>query len=158
VSLTSQGGQATGHSEAPSVSADGRFVAFSSVAGLVPGDTNGISDIFVRDRTLGTTTRASVDSSGAEANGGSRDPAMSANGRFVAFDSLASNLVPGDTNDQFDVFVHDLQTGTTVRTSVDSQGNESIDHCSVNSMSANGRFRLSSSFCGSREGRVEDDA
>src|SRR2546425_47262 len=89
---------------------------------LVPGDTNGLADVFVHDRQTGTTTRVSVDSSGAQGNAGSYDPSMSADGRYVVFTSDASNLVPGDTNGVSDVFVHDLLTGATTRASVDSGG------------------------------------
>jgi hypothetical protein len=97
------------------ISADGRRVAFSSMASdLVPNDTNGAADIFVRDLAAGTTTLASVNLSGtASGNGGSSHPRISADGRFVAFDSTASDLVAGDTNGAADVFVRDLMTGTT---------------------------------------------
>ena len=83
----------------PAISADGRFVAFiSDATNLVPGDTNGRYDVFVRDRQTGTTRRVSVGPGGVQGNGDSFDPAISADGRFVAFDSYATNLVPGDTN------------------------------------------------------------
>ena len=107
----------------PAISADGRFVAFRSDAtNLVPGDTNGATDVFVRDRQTGTTRRVSVGPGGAQGNGGSFMPAISADGRFVAFESSATNLVPGDTNDMEDMFVHDRQTGTTRRVSVGPGG------------------------------------
>ena len=84
---------------APSISADGRWVAFDSCASnLVAGDTNGVNDVFVHDRQTGTTTRVSVGPGGAQANAGSGAPAISADGRWVAFASWASNLVAGDTN------------------------------------------------------------
>ncbi len=127
----------------PSISADGRFVAFHSAASnLVPGDTNGVYDIFVRDRATGTTGRVSVDSLGLEANDGSfqHQPSISSDGRFVAFFSLATNLVPDDTNDHTDVFVHDRATGTTTRISVDSLGRQANDCCGFCSISADGRF------------------
>jgi Tol biopolymer transport system component len=92
---------------APVISADGRYVVFhSEAANLVPNDTNGVGDIFVRDRQTGTTTRVSVDSSGAQANGVSnfQRPAISADGRYVAFHPFNA-LVPGDTNNAEDVFV-----------------------------------------------------
>jgi Tol biopolymer transport system component len=112
--------QATGGgSLLPSLSADGRYVAFSSAAtNLVPGDTNGVPDIFVRDLVAGTTTRVSVATGGGQANGGSFVPGISGNGRFVAFDSPSTNLVAGDTNGVSDIFVHDRETGTTTRVSV----------------------------------------
>ena len=80
---------------------------------LAKGDTNGIDDIFVHDRKTGITERVSVNSAGQQANGTSVSPAISADGRFVAFVSMASNLVAGDTNDLPDTFVHDRQTGET---------------------------------------------
>ncbi|HEU5159018.1 MAG TPA: hypothetical protein VFU43_18625 [Streptosporangiaceae bacterium] len=111
--------------EYPAVSANGRYVAFVSYASnLVPDDTNGASDVFVRDLRTGTTTRVSVNSAGQEANELSSDPDLSADGRYVAFTSFASNLVPGDTNAQGDLFVRDLRTGTTTRVSVSSTGEQ----------------------------------
>src|SRR5205823_5466864 len=119
----SAGAEANGTSFAPAISADGRFVAFPSEAtNLVPGDTNGVTDVFVRDRRTGTTERVSVSSAGAEANGTSFTPAISADGRFVAFSSDATNLVGRDTNGAVDVFVNDRMTGMTERVSVDSTG------------------------------------
>jgi Tol biopolymer transport system component len=104
----------------PAVSADGRFVAFSSSASnLVAGDTTGAGDVFVADRSTGDTTRVSLGPTGAEATGGdSYSPAVSADGRYVAFASDADNLVPDDANNATDVFVHDRQTQTTTRVSV----------------------------------------
>ncbi|TAH16985.1 MAG: calcium-binding protein, partial [Oscillatoriales cyanobacterium] len=99
-------------------------VAFrSSASNLVPGDTNNTDDIFVRDLSTNTTTRISVDSAGNQGNDYSFYPSISAYGRFVAFRSSASNLVPGDTNNSLDIFVRDLFTNTTTRVSVDSAGN-----------------------------------
>ncbi len=98
VSVDSAGNQANGGSYEPAFSADGRYVAFTSRASnLVPGDTNGDYDVFVRDRQTDQTTRVSVDSAGNEASPGSESPAISADGRYVAFESEASNLVQGDT-------------------------------------------------------------
>jgi Tol biopolymer transport system component len=112
VSVDSIGAQANGDSGYPVISSDGRYVAFTSGASnLVAGDTNstydifGTYDIFVRDTVGGTTTRVSVDSIGAQANGDSLYPAISSDGRYVAFTSGASNLVAGDTNSNSDVFV-----------------------------------------------------
>jgi Tol biopolymer transport system component len=125
LSLDATGVPGDSDSEFGVVSADGRFVAFRSFADdLVSGDANGTWDIFVRDRQSGTTERVSVASSGTEANGESNNPSISADGRFVAFESDASNLVAGDTNGALDVFVHDRQTGTTERVSVASGGGE----------------------------------
>ncbi len=106
-------------------SADGRYVAFASLASnLVRGDRNGVQDVFVHDRQTGKTTRASVDSAGGEANGISILPAISADGRFVAFTSFAFNLVAGDHNGLRDVFVQDRQTGETTRVNADSAGGQ----------------------------------
>jgi hypothetical protein len=125
VSVDSSGAQANGGSDHPSISADGQVVTFDSWASnLVFGDTNGLSDIFVHDRVTGITERMSVDSSGAEANSESWPPSISADGQVVAFGSGASNLVAGDTNGWFDVFVHERATGITERVSVDSSGAE----------------------------------
>jgi Tol biopolymer transport system component len=117
-----------GASSSPSMSADGRFVAFDSTSfWVVPGDTNNRSDVFVRDLWLEITTRVSVASGGAQSNGGTygaQFPAISGNGRYVAFISDADDLVPGDTNGVVDVFVHDILTRETERVSVDSSGAE----------------------------------
>src|SRR4028118_1991632 len=124
VSVDSAGNQGNSGSGFPSISPDGRFVAFTSLASnLVPGDTNDTNDIFVRDRLTNTTTRVSVDSAGNQANSDSNSPSISADGRFVAFYSDASNIVPGDTNDTNDIFVRDRLTNTTTRVSVESAGN-----------------------------------
>ena len=109
VSVTSDGAEVRRPSRNPWVSGDGRYVAFESQApDLVTVDTNGKVDAFVRDRLLGTTVRASA-VPGAEADGESRFPTLSADGRYVAFLSRAANLVDGDTNAAVDVFVHDLR-------------------------------------------------
>jgi Tol biopolymer transport system component len=123
VSVSSQGTQANDASAIQAISADGRYVAFISWAtNLVPGDTNGTNDIFVRDRLLGTTERVSVSSSGQQANDYSQDPAISADGRFVAFDSAATNLVPVGVNGYTNVYVRDLRNGTTELVSASSNG------------------------------------
>lgn len=122
------------------LSADGRYVAFSSGASnLVPGDTNECWDVFVRDRLLGTTERVNLTHDGQESNcgdpffpfglsrSGATRPVITPNGRFVAFESTASNLVEGDTNGCngcADVFVRDRLLGTTERVSVASDGTE----------------------------------
>jgi len=125
----------------PSISADGRYVAFHSLAtNLVNSDTNGHADIFVRDRESGTTERVSVDSSGGQANDQSLDPSISSDGRFVAFRSGASNLVPGDANVQADIFVHDRQLGTTALVSVTSAQVQANGPSLYPSISADGRF------------------
>src|SRR5262249_51973703 len=132
--------------DAPALSADGRFVAFTSGAdNLVANDTNRTYDIFVRDRVTGTTERVSVDSSGAQANDFSVMPSISAEGRFVAFVSLASNLVAGDGNSTYDVFVRDRATGSTERVSVDSSGNDADDRSVFPVLSPDGALVVFSS-------------
>ncbi|MFZ1428318.1 MAG: hypothetical protein WAS21_16275 [Geminicoccaceae bacterium] len=123
------------------ISADGRFVAFcSSASNLVPSDTNNESDVFVRDRQTGTTQRVSVGRSGAQGNGHIFGATMSADGRFVAFSSHASNLVPGDTNESRDAFVHDRKTGMTRRVSVGPGGVQGNGKSHYPTISADGRF------------------
>jgi archaellum component FlaF (FlaF/FlaG flagellin family) len=145
VSVATDGSAGDQPSFGASINATGRFVAFSSGATtLVPGDTNGRGDVFVRDRQAGQTTLVSVASDGAQANEGSGIPGISGNGRFVAFSSGATNLVPGDTNPHVDVFVHDRETGETTRVSVASDGAQASGSGFVGStnasMSADGRF------------------
>jgi Tol biopolymer transport system component len=142
VTVSSSGMQADAYGPSViSISADGRFVAFYSTAtNLVAGDTNGVGDIFVRDRQAGTTERVSVDSAGIEADDKSAEPAISADGRFVTFFSAADNLVAGDSNRFSDVFVRDLLTGTTERVSVDSSGVEGNAISLRTSISADGRL------------------
>jgi len=140
-SVSSGGTQGNADSGLPAVSADGRFVAFDSMASnLVPGDTNGKRDVFVRDREAGTTRRVSVSSGGTQGKSFSSDAALSADGRFVAFESLASNLAPGDTNNATDVFVHDRRTGTTRRVSVRTGGGQGNGHSFDAKLSADGRL------------------
>jgi hypothetical protein len=141
VSIDSAGTEGNNDSYYPSISADGRFVAFwGSASNLVAGDTNGVPDVFVHDRLIGTTWRVSVDSAGVQGNAYSNYPSISADGRFVAFWSFASNLVVGDTNGVPDVFVHEIQGGTTERVSVDSAGVQGNDDSLDPSISADGRF------------------
>ncbi|MEG3991128.1 calcium-binding protein, partial [Microcoleus sp. S28C3] len=107
----SAGNQGNSTSFEPSISANGRFVAFlSNASNLVPGDTNNTDDIFVRDTLTNTTTRVSVDLAGNQGNSESFYTSISADGQRVAFDSASSNLVPGDTNNTFDVFVSDISS------------------------------------------------
>jgi Tol biopolymer transport system component len=140
VSVRSDGTEADQASAAPSISADGRYVAFvSDATNLVANDTNGSTDVFVHDRQTGTTTRVSVDSAGVEGNGISNFPSISSDGRYVALESDADNLVADDNNGSADVFVHDLQTGTATRVSVDSAGVEGNGNSNAPSISADGR-------------------
>lgn len=124
-SLTDDGNEANGPSYAPSLSADGRFVAFESDAtNLVLGDTNKRRDIFVRDLVSGRTERISVSSSLGQANGDSFAPSISGEGRYVVYESDATNLAPGDANQSRDIFLYDRHTRVTRRISVDSSGGE----------------------------------
>ena len=122
-SVDSTGTQHAGYSYLPSVSADGRYVAFESVAALVPGDMV-FDDMFVRDLQTGTTEQVSVASDGTPGDNASDAGAISADGRYVSFESFASNLVPGDTNGAPDIFVHDRQMGTTERVDLSTAGTE----------------------------------
>jgi Tol biopolymer transport system component len=141
VSASSSGGQANGTSAWSAISADGRYVAFFSDAfNLVPGDTNLQTDVFLRDLHTGTTELVSLDSSGAQGNGFSYNPSISVDGRFVAFESHASNLVPGDTNSDWDIFVRDRQSGTTELVSLDSNGVQGNSASLVASISADGSY------------------
>ena len=136
------GAEGNGAVFGPSISADGRFVAFhSGSTNLVVGDSNGTMDIFVKDLHTGTITRANTNAAGEEATGGlSANASISADGRYVAFESLASNLVDGDTNGKKDVFVKDLLTGTVIRASSDSTGTGGDNFSLRPAISADGRF------------------
>ncbi len=125
ISVATGGGEGDGDSVDPSVSADGNLIAFSSSAtNLAPFDGNSTSDIFVHDRTLGTTVLISWDSNGGPANGPSYRPALAADGGWIAFDSTARDLVSGDLNFMADVFLHELATGQTQRVSLSNSGEE----------------------------------
>lgn len=144
VSLSSSGGEANRDSFAPAISDDGRYITFNSDAeNLVPGDTNDTLDVYVRDTAAGTTTRVSVSSSGGNTNeysfavgyGG-----ISAEGRYVIFESGADNLVPGDNNGRNDVFLRDLVAGTTSLVSVSSSGAQGDEDSYAATISGNGRI------------------
>jgi len=140
VSVGLNGTEPDSSSSWPSASADGRYVAFASYAdNLVARDTNGQSDIFVRDLQLGTTKRVSVSSSGAQANGSSFTPAISGDGSVVAFQSYATNLVAGDVEGHADVFVHYISSGKTVRVSVARGGGGADDDSLQPAISADGQ-------------------
>lgn len=149
VSVTSAEAQAQGSSGAyPSISADGRFVAFLSfAANLVAGDSNNSADIFVRDRQLGTTERVSVSNTEVQGNGASGDqPMVSVDGRYVVFESVASNLVASDFNADHDTFLRDRQRGTTERISVSSAGAQGNRASATGAITPDGRFAVFSSY------------
>jgi Tol biopolymer transport system component len=138
VSIGLEGAGANAASVRPSISDDGTAVAFASLASnLVAGDTNGLADVFVRDGD-GPIARVSVASDGTEANGPSSSPDISGDGRYVVFQSSASNLVPGDTNGQPDIFIRDLRTGTTSLVSVATGGGPANAASAVPSISDDG--------------------
>jgi Tol biopolymer transport system component len=141
VSIASDKTQGDGWSDYAFISADGQFVAFGSASStLVSGDTNASWDVFLHDLQNGTTVRVSVDSDGNQGNSGSDFPAISADGNFIAFRSEASNLVNNDTNDKWDVFVHDMSMGETERISVASNGSQGNSWSDIPAISADGRF------------------
>jgi len=149
------GFQANGYSFGAAVNADGRVVAFASAASnLVPGDTNRTLDVFVRDRKAGRTSRVSVANNGRQANGRSFDPAISDDGRFVAFRSDATNLVSGDTNAASDVFVRDVVMGTTRRLSVGRVGSQGNADSHSPSISGDGQLVV---FTSSASNLVQGD-
>ncbi|MBK8027196.1 MAG: alpha/beta fold hydrolase [Chloroflexi bacterium] len=143
VSVSSEGMQGIGslNSGPPSISSDGRYVAFSSFASyLVLNDTNNTADVFVHDRLTGETTRVSVSTDGVQGNAYSYLPALSGDGRYVAFVSPASNLVPDDTNASLDIFVHDRETGETSLASVSSAGAPANGPSVIPTLSGNGHY------------------
>ena len=141
VSVASNGSQANGNSEEPSISSDGRIIAFiSDASNLVTGDTNGVADVFVHDMDTGITERVSESTAGIQGNNDAFSLSLSSNGRFVAFGSLATNLVAGDTNAVIDVFVHDRNTGTTERVSISTAGAQANNESFSPAVSADGRF------------------
>ncbi|MEO7837391.1 MAG: calcium-binding protein, partial [Acidimicrobiales bacterium] len=141
VSVSSAGEQGQAGSTSPNMSGDSRFIAFESLAtNLVAGDTNGVWDVFVHDKLTGATERVSVGNDESQANEQSVSPEVSADGRFVAFHSIATNLVPGDTNNRADVFIRDRQTGSTERLSVAGGGAQSDGQSSGASINADGRY------------------
>lgn len=143
VTLSATGEQGNDDAYGPQLSADGRFAAFTADASdLVPGDTNGHADVFVRDLRKGTVERVSVSSAGAQADRQSSVQAISADGRYVLFSSTARNLVPWDTPPAdagaADVYLHDRRTGSTRRISVGFDGGSA--HAAGADLSANARY------------------
>jgi len=159
ISVATDGTQADGESSFSAISADGRFVAFVSLAtNLVANDTNGVADIFLRDTCFGavgctpSTTRVSVSSTGIEGSSASTLPAISGSGRFIAFESASNNLVTSDTNGVTDIFLRDTCFGaagctpSTTRVSVATNGSEGSAVSGGASLSSDGRFVAFHSF------------
>ena len=141
VSVATTGVTGAGASSDTDVSADGRYVVFTSAAtNLVASDTNAATDVFVRDTTTGITTRISVSATGVQATGASDQPAISADGRYVAFRSAATNLITGDTNAKTDIFVKDRTTGAIERVSLSSSGTQSTNDSDSPALSGDGRY------------------
>ncbi len=141
VSISNSGIDPNSHSFSPSISSDGRFVAFASQAtNLIPGDVNGVSDIFVFDQETQSVQAISVSSIGDASNGQNSAPSVSSDGRLIAFASEASNLVPEDNNDASDVFVFDLGTFSIARVSINDLGEEGNSSSFAPFVGADGRF------------------
>ncbi len=141
INLSANGTQANGSSDLGGLSNDGRYISYTSDASnLVPGDTNGQSDIFVYDLTTNSTQRINLASNGTQANGDSNSSSLSSDGRYIAYESTASNLVTNDTNGQSDIFVYDLIESTTERVDVNSDGIQSNGDSSAATISDDGRY------------------
>lgn len=144
VSVTSSGEEGDGDSLRPSISADGRYIAFHSTAPLDRHDKDEVRDVYLHDRVVGTTVRLSTNGGtrepDEELSGGSFSPSISAEGRFVAFWSNADHLVAGDTNGAADVFVLDRETGQFERVSIATDGTQADEDSSDPSISPDGRF------------------
>ncbi|MBI5929742.1 MAG: PD40 domain-containing protein [Chloroflexi bacterium] len=141
ISVTTSGGASPALSGTPSISNDGRYVTFITNAALDPvADTNGQTDVYVRDIVGNTTTLVSIGTSGFSANGVSDNPMIAGSGQFVAFHSVAADLVASDTNGQGDVFVRDTVNNTTMRVSLNSAGTQGSAESDDPSISNDGRY------------------
>jgi Tol biopolymer transport system component len=142
VSVDSYEGQLSEDSLAPSISDDGRFVSFETNTGIDPFDTNGLSDIYLRDRLAGTTTLVSIATSGliSSPDGASYDSALSGDGTHIVFTSTSNNLVTGDTNGKADVFELDLTTNVLTRVSVATGGGQLDGNSALPAVSEDGRY------------------
>jgi Tol biopolymer transport system component len=156
-SANADGRAGNGPSEAPAINADGSVIAFASEAtDLVVPDENNNRDVFIRDRVLGRTTRVSIAPDGLEAQGWSDAPSLDGTGRIVAFHSDAANLVRADTNEVWDVFVHDLNSGLTELASVGDAGLQADADSGLPALSADGRYLIYHSAADNLDGRPPD--
>jgi hypothetical protein len=147
MSTDSSGVEGNSDSDFANISSDGRYVVFTSYASnLVAGDTNDATDVFIKNRETGTTTLVSTSSSGAQGNDESVNPTISSDGRYVVFESYATNLITGDTNAKSDIFLKDTVTGVTTRVSTDSNGVESNNDSQISGISADGRYVVFDSY------------
>ena len=143
ISVSSDGKNGRYWSQIPSISEDGRYIAFSSINPLVPSDTNTASDIYVHDQQSGFTERVSISSDGVQGNSWSGSSNISPDGRYVVFDSTSNNLVPGDTNQynrHSNIFFHDRQTGLTELISISSSGEQGNSSSGSPVVSEDGRY------------------
>ena len=149
------GAQGDGNSVAPSISNDGRYVTFASHAqNLVGSDTNSRTDIFLKDMLMGPISRVSTDSSGQQSNGASDDAEIAPGGGFVAFSSIASNLLATDSNGRIrDVFLKNLTSGKTTLVSQKTNGTQANNASSVGGISGDGKFIAFQSFATNLAGR-----
>jgi Tol biopolymer transport system component len=139
----------------PAISANGLWITFVSASStLTPGDTNGVEDVFVYERTSTRLQRVSVASDGSQADGPSSVAAISASGRYVVFESLASNLSAGDSNGRLDVFLRDMHTAQTVRITVAADGSQLPEGGHSPAISGDGRWVA---FVSESAGVVGDD-
>jgi len=141
VSVATDGTEANDIIFDPEISDDGRYVVFTSLAdNLVSGDTNGKYDVFLHDLQTSTTARVSTASDGSEGDNNSKFSKLSGNGRYVVFSSAATNLMPDDTNNKEDIFIHDIQTGMIKRVSLANNGAEADANSLYSSVSSDGRY------------------
>jgi hypothetical protein len=141
VSVDSNGVEANDHASNASLSADGRYVVFSSTAtNLVSGDTNGYRDVFLHDTETGITTCISNAPNGDPGNEFSGSPRISSDGNHIVFTSYASNLGPVDNNNRPDIYLYDIQTGIHSLISISSDGIQSNQYSYVGNISGDGRF------------------
>ena len=139
VSVSSRGRQGEGLSSSPDISADGRFVAFDSDAENLARDRNNITDVFRHDRETGETILVSVSSEGQQGDSSSHAPAISGDGRFIVFHANSS-LAPEDTNETTDVYLRDVQAGTTTLVSIGFDGSAGNSTSFIQDISSDGRF------------------